>query len=119
MKIRIVTAAFAGFAFWAAVATAQTPAPPAATTPDPHPTVNQRLENQKDRIQTGIKDDELTKAEATTVKADDAAIHAEEKVDRQAHDGKLTTAEQKQLNRQLNQNSRRIYRAAHNNRKAK
>ena len=82
-------------------------------------TVNQRLENQRDRIQAGIADDQLTKGEATRLKADDAAIHAEEKVDRNANGGTLTTGERKQLNRQLNRNSRRIARARHNNRTPK
>jgi hypothetical protein len=69
------------------------------------------LENQKDRVQAGVKDDQLTKREATKLKADAAAIHAEEKVDRKANDdGDLTPAERRQLNRQLNQNSRDIAR---------
>jgi hypothetical protein len=36
---------------------------------------------------------------------------------RRANDGKLTKGEKKQLNRELNRNSRQIYRARHNNRK--
>jgi hypothetical protein len=85
----------------------------------PEPTVNQRLENQRDRIQAGNKDDQLTKAEATKLRADDAAIRAQEKVYRKANDGKLTKGEKAQLNRELNQTSRQIYRARHNNRKPK
>ncbi len=96
----------------AAVASAQTQDPKA-------PTINQRLENQHDRIQAGIKDDQLTKGEATHLKADDAAIHAEERVDRLANGGKLTRSERLQLNHQLNRNSRQIYRDRHNNRKPK
>ena len=61
----------------------------------------------------GVKDDQLTKAQATKLKADDAAIHAEEKVYRNANDGTLTPAERRQLNRQLNRNSQRIYRGRH------
>ena len=100
-----------GVTFIASAAMAQTPAP--------DPTVNQRLENQKDRIQAGNKDDQLTKAEATRLRADDAAIHAQEKVYRRANDGTLTTGEKKQLNRELNRSSRQIYRARHNDRKPK
>ena len=106
-----------GVLLCATMAGAQSPDPSAQPAGD-HPSVNQRLENQQDRIQAGKQDDQLTKGEATRLKADDAAIHAEEKVDRKANDGKLTTGEKKQLNRQLNRNSRRIYRARHNNRKA-
>src|SRR5215467_7694514 len=53
----------------AASAWAQTPA---TTTADERPTVNQRLENQRDRIQAGKQDDQLTKGEATRLRADDA-----------------------------------------------
>ena len=90
-----------------------------AEVPAPDLTVNQRLENQKDRIQAGNKDDQLTKAEATKLRADDAAVRAQEKVYRQAHDGKLTKGEKTQLNRELNRSSRQIYRARHNDRKPK
>lgn len=93
-----------------------------AQTADPSPTdrpatINQRLENQQDRIQAGVKDDQLTKGEATHLETDDAKIHAEEKVDREYNDGKLTAPERQQLNRQLNRNSRHIHRARHNNRR--
>jgi hypothetical protein len=106
-----------GLGLCASVATAQTPASPA---PDEKPaTINQRLENQHDRVQAGIKDDQLTKGEATHLRADDAAIHAQERVYRQANDGKLTKGERRQLNRELNRTSRQIYRDRHNNRNAK
>ena len=87
--------------------------------PTPDPTVNQRLEHQQDRIQAGNKDDQLTKGEATHLRADDAAIRAQEQVYRRANDGKLTKGEKTQLNRELNRSSRQIYRARHNNRKPK
>jgi len=100
----------------AASAWAQTPA---TTTADERPTVNQRLENQRDRIQAGKQDDQLTKGEATRLRADDAAIRAQEKVYRRANGGTLTRGERKQLNRELNRTSRQIYRDRHNNRKPK
>ena len=109
MKLHTLALA-TGLTLVAAMASAQT-----ATTPDQKPmTVNQRLENQQDRIQAGIKDDGLTKREATHLRADDAAIKAQERVYRRANDGTLTTGEKKQLTRELNRNSRDIYRARHN-----
>lgn len=114
MMNRSLLMAVAALGFTASGALAQTPQ---AMPPDP--TVNQRLENQRDRIQAGNKDDQLTKAEATRLRADDAAIRAQEKVYRKAHDGKLTKGEKKQLNRELNQTSRQIRRARHNDRKPK
>jgi hypothetical protein len=82
-------------------------------------TVNQRLENQHDRIQAGTKDGQLTKGERTQLRAEDAGIHAQERVERQANGGKLTASERRQLNRELNHTSRQIYRDRHNNRKPK
>ena len=113
-----VIAAFAALGLCATVASAQTPAPTAPPADQPM-TVNQRLENQRDRIQAGTKDDQLTKSERTHLRADDAAVRAQEKVYRQANDGKLTKGEKQQLNRELNHDSRQIYRARHNNRKPK
>ena len=107
-----------GLALFGSVASAQQA--PATTTPDQKPApVNQRLENQKDRIQAGVKDDQLTRGEATHLEADDAAIRAQERVYRKANDGTLTTGEKKQLNHELNRNGRRIYRDRRNNRKPK
>jgi hypothetical protein len=100
----------------ASFAQTQTTTPAPADKPA---TINQRLENQQDRIQAGVKDDQLTKSEATRVTANDAAIHAEERVDRKANDGTLTAGEKQHLQKQLNQNSRAIYRARHNNRTPK
>jgi hypothetical protein len=106
-----------GIGLSATLASAQTPTTP--TTGDHRGTVNQRLENQKDRIQAGHQDAQLTKREATRLRANDAAIRAQEKVYRKANGGKLTKGERKQLNRELNRNSRRIYRARHNDRTPK
>jgi hypothetical protein len=108
--------AFGGLVLCASLVSAQTPA---ATTPDDHMTVNQRLENQHDRIQAGTRDDQLTKNERTRLRASDAAIHAQERVYRNANDGKLTKSEKHQLTRELNRNSRQIHRARYNDRKPK
>ena len=62
---------------------------------------------------------QLTKSEATHLRADDAAIRAQERVYRQSNGGKLTTAERRQLTRELNRTSRQISRDRHNNRHAK
>jgi hypothetical protein len=113
MKLRILATCLGLGLVAATAASAQT----ATAAPADKPTTNQRLENQKDRIQAGTKDDQLTKGERTKLRANDAAIHAQEKVYRRANDGKLTTGEKRQLNRELNRNSRQIYRDRHNNRK--
>ena len=117
MRNQTLLATLVGFGLCASLASAQTPT---ASSTDPHDmTINQRLENQGDRIQAGSKDDQLTKAERTKVRANDAAIRAQEKVYRHANDGTLTTAEKTQITRELNRNSRQIARERHNNRKPK
>jgi hypothetical protein len=101
----------------ASAAAAQAPAPSPA---DDHPnTINGRLENQRDRRLNGVTDDQLTKREATHLRANDAAIRAQEHVYRQANGGTLTNGERRQLNRELNRNSRQIYRDRQNNRTPK
>ena len=89
------------------------------TAEQPKGEVNQRLENQKDRVQAGAQDDQLTKGETKKLVTKDKTIHAQEKADRAANGGKLTDAEQAQLNRELNKTSRQIKRARHNDRKPK
>ena len=81
--------------------------------------VNQRLENQQDRINQGIKSGELTRKEAGNLEAKDARIKNNERFDRKQDNGKLTPADRKSLNKQLNKASRNIYRDKHNNKTQK
>jgi hypothetical protein len=90
-----------------------------STPPAQPPTINQRLENQKDRLQAGVKDGQLTKGEAARAARRDRAIHLKELKDRQANGGTLTEQEKAELNRALNRNSRRIAREKHNDVKPK
>jgi hypothetical protein len=76
--------------------------------------VDQRQENQKDRVQQGVASGELTKGEAAGIRKDEKAIHQEVKADRAANGGKLTPAEKRKVNRQLNKESRKIHRKKHN-----
>jgi hypothetical protein len=93
----------------------QTPPNAVQIPPNPKPpTVNQRLENQQDRIAQGIKSGQLTAGETANLETKEAAITNEVKADRQANGGKLTQAERTQVNHQLNRTSRQIYRDKHN-----
>ena len=76
--------------------------------------VNAREHRQVERIRNGVKNDELTRAELDKLKADEAAVRAEERVYRQSGNG-LNKREYRDLERDLNQTSREIYRAKHNN----
>jgi hypothetical protein len=73
-----------------------------------------RLANQQARIQQGVKNGSITKAEYNHDMKRVNAINAERKADRQANGGKLTTAEHQQLRSQLNHSSRNIYYTKHN-----
>ena len=75
--------------------------------------VNKRVENQRDRIDQGVKSGKLTKGEAKQLRANDKAIKAQEHADVKAHDGHITKGEQKQLNQEENANSKLIYDEKH------
>ena len=75
--------------------------------------INAREHRQTVRIKDGVKDHEITKAEADKLRADEAAIRAEEKVYRHSGNG-LNKQETKDLEKDLNKTSREITRATHN-----
>jgi hypothetical protein len=82
-------------------------------------TIQQRKENQQDRIAQGVKSGQLTPRETANLENKEAAINQETRADRKANGGKLTQGEKAQINRQQNRTSRQIYRDKHNNRTTK
>ena len=80
--------------------------------------INAREHRQAMRIRDGVEDRELTKAELDKLRADEAAVRAEERVYRKSGGG-LNNAERKDLEKDLNKTSREIYRFKHNNREPK
>ena len=76
--------------------------------------VNRRLENQNDRIAAGVRDGQLTPAEAHSLRAGDRRIRAEERLMAANDGGHITKADQRALNQQENANSRAIYADRHN-----
>jgi hypothetical protein len=75
--------------------------------------INQRQRNQQKRIGEGVENGSLTPAETARLEKQEGAIHHEVKTERQANGGKLTAQERRQVNRQQNRESRRIYRQKH------
>jgi hypothetical protein len=75
--------------------------------------VNQRKENQQDRVAQGIKSGQLTSGETGRLETKEAAINQEVRTDRTLNGGKLTGQEKQIVNRQQNQMSRKIYRDKH------
>lgn len=84
------------------------------TTQPKDPSVNERRENQQDRIANGVQSGQLTAGETKNLEGREANLNREIKDDRQADGGKLTTQERQQVNRQQNNLSKSIYTDKHN-----
>jgi hypothetical protein len=80
----------------------------------PDPTVNQRRDNQQDRIANGVDSSQLTAGETKNLESREANVNREIKDDRSADDGHLTAAEHQQINHQQNNLSKSIYQDKHN-----
>lgn len=93
-------------------AMAQTAAPVDPTIPG-HPRVNeidQRLENQQQRIDSGVASGKINAKQEARDQATDAKVSQELTADQAKNNGHITKAEQKKMNKQLNKNSKRIHR---------
>ena len=75
--------------------------------------VNKRVDNQRTRINDGVRNGELSKGQARQLRANDRAIKAQEHAEVKANGGHLTKPEQRQLNREENANSRLIHDEKH------
>jgi hypothetical protein len=91
----------------------------AQTTPTPGKhdyDINQRKENQQDRVAQGVKTGQLTAGETSRLEHQEAGINREERGMRAQDNGHLTKSDRATLHQQQNQESRRIYRDKHNSR---
>jgi hypothetical protein len=75
--------------------------------------VNKRVDNQRERINEGVKNGQLGKGQARQLRANDRAIKAQEHAEVKANGGHLTKAEQRQLNQEENANSKLIHDEKH------
>jgi hypothetical protein len=81
-----------------------------------HPRVNQvnrREARQQKRIGNGIANGKLNSKQATHLEKRETAVQNREKSDMAKHNGHLTKAEQRGINRQQNRISRSIYKDKH------
>jgi hypothetical protein len=76
--------------------------------------VDQRRENQQDRIAQGIKSGKLTAGETAKLENQQKGINQQVAADRKANGGKLTTGEKKQINHEQNQAWKNIHQKKHN-----
>jgi hypothetical protein len=75
--------------------------------------VNQREQNQQDRIANGLKSGTLNAKQAGNLEKREAAVQNREQKDMAKNNGHLTKAEQKGINRQQNRISKSIYKDKH------
>jgi len=85
-----------------------------ATTDDKPQTIQQRKENQQDRIAQGVQSGQLTAGETKNLETKEAGLNKEERTMRSEDDGHLTAADRSKLNNQQNRLSNRIYDDKHN-----
>ena len=104
----ILSAVVAGLMLPAAAQTSST------TPATPPPTINQRKENQQDRIANGVQNGSLTPGETANLEGKEAALNEETRGMRAADDGHLTAADKAKLNQQQNKLSNNISKDTHN-----
>jgi hypothetical protein len=75
--------------------------------------VNQREQNQQDRIANGVKNDKLTPGQTSNLERGEQRLQNNEKKDMAADNGHLTKKDQRQLNREANHMSNKIYKDKH------
>lgn len=76
--------------------------------------VNQRRENQQDRIAQGVQSGQLTPGETARIENQERGVNGEIRADKNANGGKLTAAERRHINKQQNGLSKEIYTDKHN-----
>ncbi|HZY61172.1 MAG TPA: hypothetical protein VFE38_01510 [Edaphobacter sp.] len=101
-------------AFTPAAIFAQSTTTPSTTQ---HRDINQRKENQQDRISQGVNSGQLTPGETSHLEHQEAGINKEERGMRAQDNGHLTKQDRRTLRHQQRQESKRIYRDKHNARK--
>jgi hypothetical protein len=118
--IRMVTYLMAGVlvtSTWIVKAEAQTNGNPTGSNfAKEHPRrneVNTRVDNQRARIDQGLKNGTLDKQQAQQLRANDRAIKQQEHADVKANGGYLTPGQQKQINQEENANSQMIHDEKH------
>jgi hypothetical protein len=114
IKISFLSTALAILAL-PVVAQSTNPAPATTpTTPVTGESIQDRKENQQDRIANGAKSGQLTAGETTNLEKKESSLNQEERDMRKLDNGKLTAADKATLNQQQNKLSNQIYQDKHN-----
>jgi hypothetical protein len=80
---------------------------------EPEGRIQQRKENQQERIGNGVKNGTLSPKETVNLEKKEGRLNREIHHDRVQNGGNLTNKEKAQVNRQQNRLSRQIYRDKH------
>jgi hypothetical protein len=88
--------------------------PAFSQTSNPAPVINQRKDNQQDRIGNGVQSGQLTAGETKNLEKKEAGLNGEENRMENRDNGNLTAADKARLTRQQNRLSNNIYRDKHN-----
>ena len=75
--------------------------------------INQREKNQQNRIANGVKNGKLTPGQTARLERGEQRLQNNEKRDMAKDNGHLTKQDQRQLNREANHMSKRIYKDKH------
>ena len=95
-------------------AMAQSATTTTTTTATPKYTINQRKNNQQQRIGNGVENGSLTAGETHSLEKQETHLNGEEHTMRADDNGHLTAADRARLNRQQNHLSSEVYRDKHN-----
>lgn len=76
--------------------------------------IQDRKENQQDRIANGVKNGTLTPHETANLEKKESNLNKETRQDRKQNGGNLTNKQKAQVNRQQNRLSKNIYKDKHN-----
>lgn len=117
MKASIVSVAVLALCSTAALAQSTTTPAPATAPKVTGESIQDRKENQQDRIAQGVKSGQLTAGETSHLESKESSLNKEEHQMRKLDNGKLTASDKKALTQQQNQLSKSIYRDKHNARK--
>jgi len=114
-RIMLSSAALIALCMPAAFAqTAASTSSTAAPQSDKPATIQQRKENQQDRIANGVQSGQLTAGETKNLENKEAGINKEESAMRADDNGHLTAPDRTKLNQQQNKVSNQIYADKHN-----
>lgn len=108
LKLTFLSAALAILALPVVAQSTNQPAPVTGES------IQDRKENQQDRIANGVKSGQLTAGETTNLEKKESNLNQEERDMRKLDNGKLTGADKATLNQQQNQLSHQIYQDKHN-----